>query len=129
MAQIGNLAGAILGAFYTSLGSFGTYGVLSALWLVCLSVTVITVKEPRFLRSDLERIKQTDAVERSKNLGSHHSANKLVYASQWVYATIFFPLFEPLIINVDFRWVFFSRFLMQLGQYTIQVNHIDDFCV
>ena len=37
-----------------------------------------------------------------------------------VYELILLPLIEPLIRSHDFRWVFFMRFVFQLGLYTVQ---------
>jgi len=76
--------------------------------LICLFVCLFLASREKVLAAD----KSYDRVAQSKAL----------YAWRWTYATIVYPLFEPMIVNVDFRWVFLIRLLMQLGQYTVQVR-------
>jgi len=55
-------------------------------------------------------------------VGKSLGRNRFVYAMRWLYASIIYPLFEPLLVNRDFLWVFLTRFFMQLGQFTVQVR-------
>jgi hypothetical protein len=61
---------------------------------------------------------------RARNMRPRQSGavGTLVYGWRLAYASVLFPLMEPLLTNRDFFWVFLTRFFMQLGQYTVQVR-------
>lgn len=90
MTLCGNIAGAILGFFYTKFGVVPTYGTITILFFVCVMITVIATPEKR----------------------SYPPKTPLDFR------TFFSAYWEPLKEN-DFRWVFITRFLMQQAIATV----------
>ncbi|PAA57694.1 hypothetical protein BOX15_Mlig012053g2 [Macrostomum lignano] len=86
MILLGNISGAAIGIFLTSLGVVRIYFIIICILVLCVAITVLSVDEPP-----------------SKDF--HEPLRcKDVLVGFWL------PLEEP-----DFRWVFITRFLMQQG--------------
>ncbi|KAJ3081180.1 hypothetical protein HDU99_006376, partial [Rhizoclosmatium hyalinum] len=94
LALAGNLAGAISGVFIETLGITGMYGLLIGILGTTCYITVVSCVE-----------------ESSENLKSLPPINWKQFAKDLV---------KPLITHRDFRLVFVSRFLFQLGIATVQ---------
>ncbi|PVD39132.1 hypothetical protein C0Q70_01760 [Pomacea canaliculata] len=92
MILLGNVSGAAAGLSFTHIGILSIYGVIIAVIVLSVAVTVVVTKEHSG-RDDGEK----------KKLGC-----KVIFAGFWS------PLKEH-----DFRWVFITRFLMQQGVATI----------
>lgn len=90
MTLCGNVAGAIIGFFFTRIGVVPTYAMISGLYFCCVMITVCSCPE-----------KRTYAPKNSLDI-------KTIFCAYW----------EPLKEH-DFRWVFFTRFLMQQGVATV----------
>ncbi|PAA48818.1 hypothetical protein BOX15_Mlig025346g2 [Macrostomum lignano] len=90
MILLGNISGAAVGLFLSTLGVLGIYGVVICILIPCIAITVFSTDEPP-TKDNHEPIKCKDLI-----LG------------------FWSPLKEH-----DFRWVFITRFLMQQGLSTI----------
>ncbi|XP_070544400.1 uncharacterized protein [Ptychodera flava] len=90
MILLGNISGAIIGIFFVSIGVLGTYALVSVLLCISVLTTVFTIGE-----------------EPSKVL--HDPIKWKVALCEYI---------EPF-KERDFRWVFFTRFLMQQGIATV----------
>jgi len=90
MTLSGNIAGAIIGFWFTRIGVVPTYAMISGLYFCCVMITVCSCHErPSFPPKNKLSIKE-------------------VFCAYW----------EPLKEH-DFRWVFLTRFLMQQGVATV----------
>jgi len=107
LSQTGNLAAATMGLFYVTLG-FYNFLILAAVLLVGLLVTVFSIEE-----KNIAEIKPKPTQHSSSNWKKDCNPKNC-------YQTMVFPLLEPMIRSNDFRWVFFTRFVFQLGQFTVQ---------
>jgi len=91
MTLLGNVSGATVGVFFTSLGVVWTYGIISSLLVVCVLITIFSCSEKRCHKEIQPPIDP-----------------KSIFLAYW----------EPLKEH-DFRWVFITRFLMQQGLSTV----------
>jgi len=113
LGQTGNLLGASVGLFYVSLGPL-TFVILGSVMVFCMFITVLFTEEKPLLRST--QVKSTPKANKEFTW----ALLKVYLHPRRIYETIIFPLIEPLVTSSDFRWVFFTRFVFQLGQYTVQ---------
>ncbi|KXS16946.1 MFS general substrate transporter [Gonapodya prolifera JEL478] len=97
---LGNLAGAVVGSFYTDLGERGIKVVIISALLVTSLVTLVWVKEPD--RSNEPGIGILETID-----------------PRTVWRVLFVEAIEPLKSNPGFRMVFLARFLFQLGINTV----------
>lgn len=108
--QLGYLLGAALGLGYVAMGPPALYAVLAALLVMGTLPTLLFVRETP---------------------GKHHDHGPLFRVpppplksarlfARWTWDELVMPWIEPLVKHHDFRWVFITRFLMQMGQYTVQ---------
>ena len=59
-SAIGYVLGAVLGLFYSTLGNYITYTIISVLLLLSIIIAYVSVKEEPFTRADLARIQKAD---------------------------------------------------------------------
>ncbi|ESO81984.1 hypothetical protein LOTGIDRAFT_237186 [Lottia gigantea] len=92
MILLGNVSGAAVGLSFSHIGVLGIYGCIIGMLIISVAVTVISTPE----------------APGKEDIHSHPLDCKLIFCGFW----------EPLKEH-DFRWVFFTRFLMQQGVSTI----------
>ncbi|XP_065067004.1 uncharacterized protein LOC135692684 [Rhopilema esculentum] len=91
MTLLGNVSGATIGVFFTSLGVVWTYAIIASLVFICVLATILSCPER----------------------ATHYEKSPSIDLK-----TIFLAYWEPLREH-DFRWVFITRFLMQQGLSTV----------
>ena len=108
----GQLLGASSGFFISKVGLTTVYSLMSLLYLVCMIITVCCVQEEP-ISIHLQRQRQ----HREEEEEEEEAAENEVSFSCW---TCFDTFTQTLFSNVDFRWVFITRLLYNMGIYSVQ---------